>query len=225
MTPDDRDPTVKELLEGKPLDEVVDEATAREFERWFGLPSFAEVDAAPPAPEDPEVTAMLERRARTAAAVDPGLLAAIAARSHPEPERLLQFSPDVTLRVDPELPLFDFAAADRGHAIAEPREVEISEELRDDLRECTPQALLRDLHRPELGFDKQFEMIDHGQELKFDITAEVESAMSTSWKLPPLNVRPFHEGRALVAELRALRNRPWPELYREARLVNRRIVE
>ena len=31
--------------------------------------------------------------------------------------------------------------------IAEPREVEIPEELRDDLKDCTPQALLRDLHR------------------------------------------------------------------------------
>ena len=45
-TDDDKDPKVKALVErdpSQPLDSVVDAQTAAQLERWFGLPSFAQV--------------------------------------------------------------------------------------------------------------------------------------------------------------------------------------
>ena len=101
--------------------------------------------------------------------------------------------------------------ADNVATFAEPREVEISDELKDDLKECTPQALLRDLHRPELDFEKTFEVVDAAAEQRLDIVAEVATAMRTSWKLPPLSASPFVESRRLLDEARADRKKPWTE--------------
>ena len=74
--PDDEDQpkTVKQLLASKaPLDA----ASQRDLERWFGLPSFAEVaerPAPPGADDDPEIVAMRERKLRVAGDVDKALL-------------------------------------------------------------------------------------------------------------------------------------------------------
>ncbi|HEY0251644.1 MAG TPA: hypothetical protein VGC41_08960 [Kofleriaceae bacterium] len=99
--------------------------------------------------------------------------------------------------------------AERGHQLAEPREVEISEELRDDLKDCTPQALLRDLHRPKTMFEKSFEVVDFAAEQTLDIVAEVDAAMKMNLKLPPLASSPFEEERLLLAQDRAHRRAPW----------------
>src|SRR5512140_802992 len=99
MAPDDDhddhpDPKVKDLLAGKSLSEVVDEATARELERWFGLPSFEQLaEQPPPAEDDPETIAARERSDRAAAQVDPKLLASIRSRTLDNPESLIKFVP------------------------------------------------------------------------------------------------------------------------------------
>jgi hypothetical protein len=215
--PGDDDIKVKQLLDGgASLDDVVDAATQRELEKWFKLPSFTEVaeDKGSAAVEDPEIAEVRERRAKACAAVDPVLLEAIRIRTEVTPETLLRHEYHLDIHVDPDIALFDVAMAERGHQIAEPREVEISEELRDDLKECTPQALLRDLHRPELGFAKTFEVIDFGAEQRLDIVAEVTAAMQMNLKLPPLGESPFEEERRLLAEDRALRKQPWERYLR-----------
>lgn len=217
-TDDELDPKVKDFI---------DAATRAELERWFGLPSFAEVAEkaeAPPA-EDPDVVKVREQREKAIAAVDPALLEALRVRFEEKSESLIKFQSQLRLRVDPDLPLFDYAMVERQAAIADPREVEIPEELRDDLRDCTPQAILRDLHRPEIDFDKTFEIIDMSAEQKLDIVAEVKAAMSTSWKLPPLEDLPFKEACTLVAEVVALRRTPWPALVLSQTLPNRRVTE
>src|SRR5512140_604067 len=181
MAPDD-EPKVKELLAGASLERVVDEATQRELEKWFQLPSFDQAaEAAPAGAEDPEVAEVRERRARACAQVDPALLERIRVRTEVTPETLLTFEAKIDVHVREDVPLFDYAMAEKGYAIAEPREVEISDERKDDLRECTPQALLRDLHRPETEFEKTFEVIDMAAEQRLDIVAEVNSAMATNW--------------------------------------------
>ena len=228
MAPDDDEPRVKDLIADPSLEEVDDEATRRELERWFGLPSFTELaergePAAPP--EDPEMVAVREQRERALAAVDRDLLARIRFRTEDNPETLLELHLDLDVHVDPELALFDERMAERAAQIAEPREVEIPEELRDDMKECVPQALLRDLHRPETDFDKTFELVDVAAEQRFDIVAEVATAMRTSWTLPPPGPLPGVEGRALYAELRRERQRPWPELFAALPLPNRKVQE
>jgi hypothetical protein len=201
---------VKQLLDGgKSMADVVDLATQRELQRWFELPSFEQVGAPEPIAEDPELVEVRERRAKACAAVDPAFLESIHLRTEVVPETLLHNTFHVDIHIDASIVQFDIDAAERQLKHAEPREVEISEELRDDLKDCTPQALLRDLHRPETMFSKQFEVIDIAAEQKLDIVAEVDAAMKMNLKLPPLGLSPFEEERRLLVEDRANRRAPW----------------
>jgi hypothetical protein len=223
---DDKDVTVKELLAGKLLsDSPLDAETQADLARWFQLPSFEDAgeQAAPPAAiEDQGVVEVRERRAKACAAVDPALLERIRVRTEVKPETLLRFEAKIQLYMS-EAPtaLFDYTMAERGHAIVELREIEIAEELQDDLKECTPQALLRDLHRPETEFEKLFEVVDIAAEQRLDIVAEVEAAMAMNLKLPPLEVSPFEQERRRLVEDQVIRRRPWAELP----MPNRKVEE
>jgi hypothetical protein len=205
---DPEGPKVKDLLEDrKALEAVVDAATRAELEKWFGLPSFTELEekgVAAPA-EDPDMVKRREQRELAIAAVDPGLLASLASRSDREmfPVRTVE------LRLKESVSLIDLRHVESmAAAIADPRERELPEELRDDLNEVTPQALLRDLHRSEEEFSKLFDMVDMAAEQRFDIVAEVREAMKTSWTLPSLDFAPVAEARRAYAELKALRGVP-----------------
>ncbi len=223
MPPDqDDDIKVKQLLAGEAtLNDLVNAATQRELEKWFALPSFDKVaegrDEA--RSQDPEMLVVIERRAKACAAVDPALLEAIHVRTEVEPATLLKHDYHVTLHVDPSIAQFDHAMAERAYQLAEPREVELSEELKDDLKECAPQALLRDLYRSEHVFEKVFEIIDYSAEQRLDIVAEVDRAMKMNLKLPPLSLSPFTVEHALLVQDRANRRLPWTEIS----LRNRRV--
>ncbi|HEY1611593.1 MAG TPA: hypothetical protein VGG24_20195, partial [Paraburkholderia sp.] len=89
MAPDDDDqkpaapnePTVRELLDGAPLDSVADAATQAELAKWFALPSVEVArEQGMDLPQDPEVVALLEARARALAVVDPQIVAAVSRR-------------------------------------------------------------------------------------------------------------------------------------------------
>jgi hypothetical protein len=223
------DPKVKQLLErdlGQPLDQVVDAVTAAELQKWFGLPSYQQVQESEKAAalDDPEVLALRERRAKAIEAVDPAFLASHLRRTEPRDD-LLKFRPAIELRVDPSVALFDHAMADRGFTMGEPRDRELPEQLADDLHDCTPQALLRDLHRPETMFEKMFEVIDAAASQRFDIVAEVAAAMTTNWKLPPLGPSPFRASARELDELRIERKRSWPTMFAAQPLPNRRVRE
>jgi hypothetical protein len=109
--------------------------------------------------------------------------------------------------------------------MGEPREVERPDDLVDELKSCAPQALLRDLHRPVTEFPLTFERVDMAAEQRLDIVAEVKSAMSTSWKLPPLGRSPVTESNEVLAAARAVRKQSWPMLWNKLQLVNRRVEE
>ncbi|MEO6775160.1 MAG: hypothetical protein ABI467_19505 [Kofleriaceae bacterium] len=214
--PDDiPDVRVKQLLAGEAsLDDIVDAATQAELQRWFERPSFQQVAAQTSGPANDELDQAIERRDKALAAIDPALLERIRVRTEVRPQTLLRHTWHLDLHIDPDLALIDAAMAERGHQIAEPREVEISEALKDDLKDCTPQALLRDLHRSERVFEKVFEVVDMAAEQRFDIVAEVDQAMRMNLKLPPLAIAPFEEERLLLLEDRATRRRPWTDLRR-----------
>ncbi len=224
------DPTVKQLLErdrDKPLTEVIDAATAAELERWFGLPSFQQLEEEPPPekPEDPERVAIRARRDAALANVDPRLMAAIDARFELA-WGLLKFDPLRTeSKVDLEMPLFKEQLADRLHANTEPREIERPEDIDEELKDQTPQALLRDLHRTVSYFDKLFEIVDAAAEQTLDIVAEVRAAMKADWRLPSLGDPPSVAFGKLSAQLRAERGIPWATLPKRVKLVNRRVAE
>jgi len=208
----------------KTVKEMIDAATRAELERWFGLPSFQQVEEEKPkAPaEDPDVVAVRERRQKAIEAVDPAMLEAHRRRME-APESLIRFKAVIEVRVDPEVALLDHSMIERGASIAEPREVEISEELRDDLHDCTPQALLRDLHRPEMDFDKTFEVVDYAAENRVDIVGLVNEVMTATYKIAAVPTSIFREGREILRELRATRLEPWSS-ERLAALPNRRVT-
>ena len=212
--------------------EQIDDVTRAELERWFGLPSFAQVaegdipKGAVQIPEDPEIAAVRVRREKALAAIEPRFLDAIAARAArraaPYRER-----PPIEIRVREDVAITDLAAIERQHLIAEPREVEVPQEMQDDLKDCTPQALLRDLHRPELDFEKTFEVVDMAADQRVDIVAMVDEAMKTAWRLTTADVSgmPKDESLAIIAQLRAERRTPWPALWKARPLPNRKVTE
>jgi len=219
MPPDDSDDRkAKDVL----ADEL-DPASRADLERWFGLPSYQELEDKGQPAEDPDIVAVRERRQKAIAAVDPAMLEAHRRRTEP-PDDLIRFSPDIELRIDPSIARLDMAMVERQAAVADPREVEISDELRDDLRDCTPQAILRDLHRPEIDFDKTFEMVDMAADQRLDIVAEVETVMTTRWQLAPEDLigSPFGEACQVMATLRAEQRQPWAALFAANPLPNRR---
>lgn len=210
--PDSDDPTIKELLESggsMPLDP----STQADLERWFGLPSVTQLEeeGKTAAAEDEEMAQVIERRNKALAAVDPALLAAINGRTEDRPVPIV-FKPSIDLVIDEKTAFFDHDMLDRIAAIADPREVELSDALLDDLKECTPQALLRDLHRPESFWDKTFEWVDPIGEGSVDVVGEVKTAMATSLRLRNFGSRvELEESRQDLAAVRAERRRNWLE--------------
>jgi hypothetical protein len=215
--PDDpNDQRAKDVLAGE-----LDPKTRADLERWFGLPSFEQLaEQGATAPEqDIEITLRQERQQKALEAVDPAMLEAHRQRTEP-PEDLFVFRPSIDVLVDPSIAQLDLTMVDA--TIAEPRYREIPEPLLDDLKTCTPQALLRDLHRPEIDFEKIFEVVDMAAEQTLDIVAEVAKAMATNWKLPPPMGTPYTEVRQLLRDHAAELRQPWAPLITAHPLPNRK---
>jgi hypothetical protein len=220
MTDERKDPTVKELLEHRErLDEVVDAATAAQLARWFAQPA---TEAPPPAPaeDDPQMIEARERRAKAIANVDPRFLDAVVAR-HEVPPGLVKFEQSLDVDVA-DISVFDAKMIER--TWPEPREIEISEDLQDDLRDCTPQALLRDLHRVESYFDKQLELIDFASEARVSASDIVAELMRTSWAIAGFQRTAWEEGHVALDEMRATRKQRWDIMIDRGNLPNRKVT-
>lgn len=219
MTDDDR----------KAKDVVIDADTQHDLERWFGLPSFAQLEEegkqpqVPTAKIDPGMKAVIERRDKALAAIDPALVEAMFARHDKKPEDVLMFDGKIELRVAENFGAVDQAMIERAGSLADPRSVERPEDLEDALKECTPQALLRDLHRSERDFEKAFDVIDMAAEQRMDIVAEVKAAMNTRWTLEKPPEPPLAETQRVLGAVKADRDRSWLEYL--PRLPNRRTSE
>ena len=197
------DPTVKQLI---------DSGTRADLERWFGLPSYealAEQGIHPEPPAgDPGIAERRKRQDAALAAVDPALVEAHRRRTDGMAEAIRPPA-EVALHIDPDIVQLDTAMIAQRSAIGEPRDVVRPTDIEDAVRDCTPQALLRDLHRPELNFDKAFDRVDLMESYRIDVAASIDQAMTTSTRLQPPQMSLFDEGYALLQELRAERKQPW----------------
>jgi hypothetical protein len=218
MAPDDNDEDLK-------VKQLLDPATEADLARWFSLPSFQQLAEQPKPVDvvDEEQKAYIERRDKALASVDPALVESLRVRNEERPSTLTRFEAVIDVHVDDQFGMIDERMIERVGSIAEPRTRELSDDLRDDMKDCTPQALLRDLHRAELDFDKTFEIVDVAAAQRLDIVAEVATAMATSWKLPELGPSPLVESRALLDGVRADRRKRWTDLLPS--LHNRRVRE
>jgi hypothetical protein len=212
VAPDDDtdDRKVKDLLTPE---------TRAELERWFGLPSYTELEERGIEVEDPDAVAAREQRAKAMAAVDPALLDHIEALTYPA-EKLLGFTANLALHVEGEILRFDEAMVSRVALIAEPREVDIPDELHSDLQNCTPQALLRDLHRAELFFEKRFEIEEADEQPVVDGSKLVAEAMAARFEAHLES--PFLTAHRDILASRADRQRPWAPWLADSKLPNRR---
>lgn len=210
---DDNDKKVKEL---------VDSATRAELARWFGMPSYealAEQGVHPePPPEDPRFAERRKRQDTALAAIDPALVERHRRRTEGLADAIKP-PPEVALHIDSSIVQLDTAMIDQRSAIGEPREVVRSPDLEDALRDCTPQALLRDLHRPEHYFDREFQRVDLMEAYRIDVAASIDEVMAMSTRLPPPGASLFEEGDALLKELRAERQQPWIDIEMPRRRV------
>lgn len=209
MPDDDDQRTVKELIGEGRL--PIDPQTQADLEKWFGLPSVTALqeEGKIAAAQDSEIAEVVERRRKALESIDPALLDEIRLRTEDIPNPIGQPVRTIEPVIDDSIALFDMGMVDRALTIAEPRTVEIPDQLIDDLRDCTPQALLRDLHRPEQFFDKVFEIVDAAAAQRIDIVAEVKSAMRTSWRLPAFGRKAIEEGHDVLRDLRKQRSQPW----------------
>jgi hypothetical protein len=181
---DDTDVRVKELVAAAAAgDAGIDPNTAADLARWFTLPSYQQLEESatkpkPAAPEDPEVVARREAIAKATAAVDPVFCDALYER-YAHVRDLITYEPADLRMIDPSISAIDPVLMSRGQ-LGEPREVEIPHGLHDDLRECTPQAVLRDLHRPEVEFPLHLEVDPSiAAAMPIDATRVVREALQT----------------------------------------------
>lgn len=230
---DDKDPKVKALVArdpSQPLDQLVDAATAAQLERWFGLPSFAQVEAgevaAPPEPEVDEFAEVRERRAKLLAEVDQELVARIE-RRHTPPEDLFKFTPDL----EPlEVTLTRFDSTAEGKGIADERWYERSDDIISALEENAPQALLRDLHRLETEFPRSWNNTDDDWDAEKpapepflpDLVSLVDGLMKVRYKLELIAAPDVPH---LLDDTRDEIKRSWVDLANSGKLYNRRVTE
>lgn len=142
--------------QGPDSSDAIDPALIERLEAWFAGPATG---FPPPAPDKPReasptdgppkrrpVDERARQRERALAAVDPGLLEHLERQGDRSAE-MLEPLPPPKLTLDANISRFDFSAWGL-QGIGEPRDVERPDDIQLAVQERTPQAILRDLHRP-----------------------------------------------------------------------------
>lgn len=224
---DDNDPKdapddlrARDLVESR--SPALDPETVAKLASWFDLPSYDQVEEREAAARAADREAEREtasqkvqkRRAEALANIDPGFLGRLDHRRargadlrHIAPQeilwerRLLAIDED---RIPPVLSEEDYP------------EVVVPQALVKDVKTCTPQAFLRDLHRPEKDFwirlQPAFE--DAGEPEAPDPMGPIRETLRTDYRLAvvPPAVTTIASG---IADLREILARPWAEAKRE----------
>jgi hypothetical protein len=202
------------------------EATLRpdeiaQLEAWFGRPSMTELVEKGEVrldmwgrPIDVEAERKrTEARERATEAVDPRMVEYIE-RHVPAGDRLLQFHASLEVHIDPapfEKPLITLNRPD----IAE---FERPEDLADAMREATPQALLRDLHRSEEQFTIEY-VRPEAVESDADPFGEARRAIAAGYNYAP-EMRCMTQARDALRPLVEAKAAVWSEIRTPTRTVD-----
>jgi hypothetical protein len=218
--PDDDEPRARDLVATPERTEELDPETRAQLERWFGLPSYTQLEEE--GADDPDLAESRERIARACAAVDPALVAHVD-RWTSSADGLLKFEPLDLGKIDPSISAVDDVLVERAGMIADPREVALPQSLINDLADCTPQAVLRDIHRPELQFEIRYEVDQAIAEVaRLDVRETIDRAMRTRIRIEfDDGPTALDEMRAALADLAALKAQPWKPIPSP----NRRVEE
>lgn len=163
-----RELTGRELLaaaqrDGGNLPALLDPQTAAELARWFEQPALAHSgQAAPAAPTGEAELSLFDQtqkiRATAMAAAQPEFLASIE-RWHTRNDAM-RYDDSYAVRAAQKFDNVTTAIEQFSHRLVlqTPVERERPMDLDDALQECTPQALLRDLHRPAEFFSRELQL-------------------------------------------------------------------
>lgn len=226
-----------DLLKKRP-DELAAELSPEEVAQlaaWFDLPSFAELAESAPSADPaaafdeifssipgfyipPEEIARVQKaRAQALAAVDPSLVDYLE-RHLTTGDRLQRFRATLEVTLTPDRLVRPF----RPTASAEVAEASPPGWVADDLQHQVPQALLRDLHRPEIqiGAGEPGEPIEPG-EPPFDPLGEVKAIVAARYRFDAYVPPALETAAEGLAELAAIKASPWSEI----RTSRRRVTE
>ena len=162
--------------------------------------------------DDPEIRALWRRRRRAMRAVDPDFLAYFESLKTRGDDNIRLPDPPV-LALETPLASFDIHAWRLNFLGI--REWEIDEDLYDDLRERTPQALLRDLHRPVTTWPLALESTDLGVDVGgLRSQASIRGTMQARYSICMDEYRLASvQGREQLEVLRDILETPWEESY------------
>lgn len=227
--PPDQPPRAQELrakdLLSKPRAEIeqeVDAATLAELMSWFDRPN-ALADPKPEAAveeswDDREMREARERQEAASAHADPWLLAYIARHeTAPPPFKEL---PPIELTIDESITLRlvrdELERVERVDATGEERPYGVPRDIAELIEQHNaPQAILRDLFRPETYFERRLES-PFDELPTVDPLAEAKAAMAehhvVPWTSAPMDVLD-----EINAELREILGRSWADMAAAAK--------
>jgi hypothetical protein len=184
----------------------LDAKTRAELSRWFGLPAVPQTTLVPA--EDDEQALWRQRREAAAAACDPALVEQLYAWESRADAMTYDDGDSAALQQKynrQSTVSGNFAATVVGGQVTD-RETPF--EVQANLRSCAPQALLRDLYRPQMFFPKEFEISPTRDQLPTDRLIAIQS-------MPPAS-ESFLQTRQEIATSRLLLTQmydvPWADL-------------
>jgi len=200
-------------------DTRMDPATMMQLAKWFDLPSFAQVEeqeeAVRAAAETKSGTQkVLETRASAMANIEPWFLAALDGRR--AAGAALRQIPTRDTRWDRRMLAFDESRIPPAYQPDDYPETHVPPALIKDLKDCTPQAFLRDLHRPDKDFYIRLEPAfeDAGEPEAPDPMGPIRETIRTDYRVGVVApaVTTMASG---IADLRTILARPWADSKRD----------
>lgn len=231
-----RDVLTRTAAELEELERQLDPAVRAELESWFARPSAMvvreqlEQDAPPDVPVvlgfgdgmdallAAEAAARKKRVEAAAAVIFPWMYDLLERHERHAQQHRELVPPRPVL--DPTILAVRVPSDEEMATIGEPREYERGREIEGVLEEAAPQAVLRDLYRPETEFTLQLAPPEDDEAAGQATDAHREVLAALDWRPEPVERLALAESaRAAHAEFRELTTPPWPETVAAAKAI------